>query len=168
MSDEAMNLAELHGGVWGEHPDYPISDWKYEVANDDTRQGYWGWVLHQIENSVPLVRLLSGDTVAAEPGEGDQPPGPWQDFERRFGGITLFDCERNRASDDPNDGDVMWGDLPDEVDPAHVWTIVETDKPDRCYIVAGVQRVNSVGYVIAVRPRSGNAAQYREYIYEEP
>lgn len=31
-------------GVWGEHPDYPVSDWQYEVSNDETRQGYWEWV----------------------------------------------------------------------------------------------------------------------------
>jgi hypothetical protein len=27
-----------------EDPDYPCDDWKYEVANDDTRLGYWEWV----------------------------------------------------------------------------------------------------------------------------
>ncbi len=31
-------------GPWGEHPDHPVDDWKYEVANDDTRLGYWAWV----------------------------------------------------------------------------------------------------------------------------
>lgn len=33
----------LHG-PWGEHPGHPLSLWKYEVANDDTRLGYWAWV----------------------------------------------------------------------------------------------------------------------------
>lgn len=44
MAQSAEKLRELHGGVWGRHPDYPVSDWQYEVANDDTRQGYWEWV----------------------------------------------------------------------------------------------------------------------------
>lgn len=48
MSEEARTLAEQHGGVWGEHPDHPLEDWRYEVANDDTRAGYWDWVLGQI------------------------------------------------------------------------------------------------------------------------
>ncbi len=29
---------------WGSDPDFPVADWQYEVANDDTRQGYWEWV----------------------------------------------------------------------------------------------------------------------------
>jgi len=32
-------------GYWGEHPDAPISDWQFEVANNDTRVGYWDWVI---------------------------------------------------------------------------------------------------------------------------
>ena len=27
----------------GEDPSYPVSDWKQEVANGDTRAGYWEW-----------------------------------------------------------------------------------------------------------------------------
>ena len=42
-------LAEQHGAPWGTHPDYPLSDWQYEVNNDDTRLGYWDWVAAQIE-----------------------------------------------------------------------------------------------------------------------
>lgn len=34
---------ELYG-PWGEHPAHPLDLWKYEVANDDTRLGYWAWV----------------------------------------------------------------------------------------------------------------------------
>lgn len=36
-------------GYWSENPDYPVEDWKYEVQNNDTRQGYWDWVESQIE-----------------------------------------------------------------------------------------------------------------------
>ncbi|MBZ9574578.1 hypothetical protein [Modicisalibacter sp. MOD 31.J] len=39
-------------GVWGEHPDYPADDWRYEVGNDDTRQGYWEWVASSIERDM--------------------------------------------------------------------------------------------------------------------
>jgi len=36
-------------GSWGEHPEHSLEDWRYEVANDDTRLGYWEWVAHRIE-----------------------------------------------------------------------------------------------------------------------
>jgi len=29
---------------WAESPDYPLADWQAEVANGDTRLGYWDWV----------------------------------------------------------------------------------------------------------------------------
>lgn len=35
--------------VWGEDPDQPRSDWKYEVQNGDTNLGYWEWVQHRKE-----------------------------------------------------------------------------------------------------------------------
>jgi hypothetical protein len=34
---------------WGEDPDYPRADWRYQVANGDTNQGYWEWVEHEKE-----------------------------------------------------------------------------------------------------------------------
>lgn len=38
------DYTEKHGGYWeGEDPESPLADWKYEVANDDTRLGYWEW-----------------------------------------------------------------------------------------------------------------------------
>ena len=51
MSDEALELAEQHGGIWAEHPDFPVEDWQHEVANDETRQSYWDWVLKQAGDS---------------------------------------------------------------------------------------------------------------------
>ncbi len=33
---------------WGEHPDYPLQDWRYDVADDNTRLGYWQWVVDRI------------------------------------------------------------------------------------------------------------------------
>jgi len=32
-------------GVWGEVPAFPRAGWRHAVANDDTNQGYWEWVL---------------------------------------------------------------------------------------------------------------------------
>ena len=33
-----------HGGYWGgEHPEYPVVDWQYEVKSGNTRKGYWEW-----------------------------------------------------------------------------------------------------------------------------
>lgn len=45
--DEAFPGAEFD--YWDAHPDYPVEDWQFEVANDDTRLGYWGWVKSQME-----------------------------------------------------------------------------------------------------------------------
>jgi hypothetical protein len=36
-------------GYWNEHPEYPVADWQYEVANGDTRKGYWEWVSAMLE-----------------------------------------------------------------------------------------------------------------------
>ena len=40
----AEELREEFGGHWGEHPDHKVEDWKQEVANDETRLGYWEWL----------------------------------------------------------------------------------------------------------------------------
>lgn len=32
-------------------PDFPKSDWQYEVANGDTSRGYWEWLAVEIETS---------------------------------------------------------------------------------------------------------------------
>ena len=34
---------------WSENPDYPVEDWQYEVANNETRLGYHEWVENQQE-----------------------------------------------------------------------------------------------------------------------
>ena len=46
---------EQQRDTWGEDLAHPIAAWKHEVANDDTRLGYWSWVEHQHE-------LWSGET----------------------------------------------------------------------------------------------------------
>ena len=40
-----VRMKRDHGGTWGEHPKFPVSDWQ----TDDTRLGYWEWVCEQIE-----------------------------------------------------------------------------------------------------------------------
>lgn len=52
-------LMETHGGCWGEHPDHPIEDWKYQVENGDTRLGYWAWVESK-------MREVASETTADE------------------------------------------------------------------------------------------------------
>jgi hypothetical protein len=45
----AEQLKEAHGGMWGEHADFPVEDWVMEVTNNDTRLGYWEWVADGVE-----------------------------------------------------------------------------------------------------------------------
>jgi hypothetical protein len=39
-------------GYWGEHPEYPLSDWQYDVSNGDTRRSYWEWVNGMLEQDI--------------------------------------------------------------------------------------------------------------------
>lgn len=48
----AEELAQKYAGEdgsWGQHPVHRRSDWREEVANDDTLQGYWSWVVSKLE-----------------------------------------------------------------------------------------------------------------------
>ena len=47
-------LIEEHG-VWGELPDHPVEDWKNDVDNDDTREGYWAWVTRRLKDEEAAV-----------------------------------------------------------------------------------------------------------------
>lgn len=38
---------------WGEDPLYTLEHWKYEVANNYTRRGYWEWVAACADESEP-------------------------------------------------------------------------------------------------------------------
>ena len=88
-SSRVQRLVDQHGGYWNEHEDYPVSDWKDDISNDGTKQGYWYWVLAQVEEresmktySFTLVLQGTGDSEAeawddaitaftADPGEPD-------------------------------------------------------------------------------------------------
>ncbi len=41
-------VIDKYGGNWGSHPKYPVKDWQYQVANNDTRLGYWDWVFDEL------------------------------------------------------------------------------------------------------------------------
>ena len=59
--------------VWSAgHPDFTVDDWQIEVADGDTRQGYWVWVARKIlEQSVPLDQ--GDDDDERKPDSGDDP-----------------------------------------------------------------------------------------------
>lgn len=60
---------------WEEgHTDYPVSSWQHEVADGDTRQGYWEWLDSQLESNDPdfyekldRVRARHSDTAELFP-----------------------------------------------------------------------------------------------------
>jgi hypothetical protein len=41
-------LALFEKDAWSEHPEYPRSSWRDEVAAEDTQLGYWDWASKQI------------------------------------------------------------------------------------------------------------------------
>ena len=47
----AALVVDSGGDLWGSHPKYPKSDWRYEVENGDTMLGYWEWVHCKLEES---------------------------------------------------------------------------------------------------------------------
>ena len=50
---------------WDEHPEYPSMDWRYEIANGDTRHGYWTWVKLQLGPRGGGSRLYKGKNNGA-------------------------------------------------------------------------------------------------------
>ena len=67
MSPEAMILADRHGGLWQQHDKYPVLDWQEMVANDDTRLGYWDWVITQIEMETGINPVNLHEDVISDP-----------------------------------------------------------------------------------------------------
>lgn len=53
-------------GHWDEHPAHPVADWKHEVAEGDTRLGYWDWVKAAKEHNA--------ETASAEAPKGGPSP----------------------------------------------------------------------------------------------
>lgn len=57
---------------WENHSDFPVKDWKYEVANGDTRLGYAAWREHQLEireEEPQVVWIVWGNGESATPGK---------------------------------------------------------------------------------------------------
>ena len=51
-------MADEHKSHWDEDEDYPVEDWQYEVANGDTRLGYWDWV--KAKKGIAVLKLGPG------------------------------------------------------------------------------------------------------------
>lgn len=49
---EVLDVADdkrwVLGSYWKVHPQFPVADWKYAVANDDTRDSYVDWVSQEL------------------------------------------------------------------------------------------------------------------------
>lgn len=42
LSAEVLRMRDEN--MWGSHEGWPVEDWQREVAEDNTRLGYWEWV----------------------------------------------------------------------------------------------------------------------------
>jgi hypothetical protein len=67
---ESQSILGKHDGVlpddlkpshWAENATYPVEDWKYEVANDDTRQSYAEWVTSKREAEEENYEAMARD-----------------------------------------------------------------------------------------------------------
>jgi hypothetical protein len=63
-----------------EHPDYPVRDWQTEVANGDTRRGYWEFVDMNV----------TGDETDQGCQEIEHTPGPWDSTQKGDDGIVFI------------------------------------------------------------------------------
>ena len=73
MSDDSDPRLES-GGYWDDHDDYPVSDWQYEVANGDTRQGYHEWraACHERDVMDTMSKNWGNDGSEENLGERDK------------------------------------------------------------------------------------------------
>ncbi len=55
-------MIEENGAYWEDHPDHELSDWKYEVFNDDTKQGYWEWAAGNENQAVYEAQNAKGSS----------------------------------------------------------------------------------------------------------
>lgn len=54
---------------WDEDARFPVADWQYEVANEDTRHGYWAWVRLRAQEAADA--LPSSDELRRRLAEDD-------------------------------------------------------------------------------------------------
>lgn len=50
---------------WEPLPDHPLEDWQLEVANGDTRLGYWQWVEYRQEADQLAAETLEDNNADA-------------------------------------------------------------------------------------------------------
>lgn len=53
-------------GKWGEHPDWSMEDWQFEVSKGGTRLGYWDWVVSQVEHNPDGTQLDDDEETSAD------------------------------------------------------------------------------------------------------
>ena len=68
-------------GFGGEHPDYPLSDWRDEATAGETILGYWDWVDGRLPAPMKVwwIGLYATVTVIAADEEGAR--AAWEDGE---------------------------------------------------------------------------------------
>lgn len=49
---EMMSAVEIAGKYPHGYPAFPPDDWKYDVANGNTKLGYYDWAAHMIESTI--------------------------------------------------------------------------------------------------------------------
>lgn len=49
LASEFDKHPELGEDFWAQHPEHTLEDWQDLVSNDDTRLGYWDWVLVRLD-----------------------------------------------------------------------------------------------------------------------
>lgn len=50
-------------GNWGDHSRHPHSDWQHEVAENNTRLGYWEWVASLLDQEVADFQAMYETTT---------------------------------------------------------------------------------------------------------
>jgi hypothetical protein len=69
-SERSLTPTQLRSqfGEWGQHPEFPRSDWQYEVGNGDTQRGYWDFVAAKLDEA-------KSNEAGAESGNSQSPGG---------------------------------------------------------------------------------------------
>ena len=62
--DFGLDAVQLEAKYDDEHPTYAKQHWRDEVENQDTKLGYWEWVLHQVEMNYYSISVLDAEDVA--------------------------------------------------------------------------------------------------------
>lgn len=48
---------------WDSFPSYPVENWKTEVANNETRYGYWSWVKDRLYWDEIVMHLRKSEQI---------------------------------------------------------------------------------------------------------